>query len=112
MTTNTVYFIEPSPDGDYLIELEQSLSKDGYSLSYTEKDILLMTELKQLLLEKGATAILEQESLLEAILPDNTPRNAVLDTLKYKLNHCSPMQSLHIIDPYLYPTGNDADYIA
>ena len=111
MSSNTIYYIKPPPDGDYLLELAQKLSSDGYSISYTEKEILLMTELKQTLLDKGATAILSQELLTEEVLPDNTPRNAVFDTLKYLLNRCSPTQSLHIIDPYLYPSNQDSDYI-
>ena len=111
MTTSTVYFIKPPPDGDYLIKLAQRLSKDGYNLSYTDKEIFLITELKHVLLEKGATAILSQQLLTEEFLPDSAPRNTVLDTLRYKLNRCSPKQSLHIIDPYLYPSNNDADYV-
>lgn len=112
MHSKTIYFIEPSPNGDYLLDLAQKLSSDGYSLSYTEKEIFLMTEMKQVLLEKGATSILSQQLLTEEVLPDSTPRNAILDTLKYKLNRCAPQQSLHIIDPYLYPTNYDSDYIA
>ena len=112
MSSRTIYFIEPPPSGDYLIELAQQLSNDGFNLSYTEKEILLMTEMKQVLLEKGATSILSQQLLTEEVLPDSTPRNAVLDTLKYKLNRCLPQQSLHIIDPYLYPSNYDSDYIS
>lgn len=111
MTSNTIYLIEPSPDGDYLIDLAQKLSGDGFSLSYTDKEILLMTEIKQVLLEKGATSILSQQLLTEEVLPDSTPRNAVLDTLKFKLNRCNPINSLHIIDPYLYPSNYDQDYL-
>ena len=112
MSSSTIYYINPPPDGDYLLELAQKISKDGYSLSFGEKEILLMTETKQILLDKGPTAILSQEVLTEEVLPDNTPRNAVLDTLKYKLNRCSASQSLHIIDPYLYPSTQDSDYVS
>ncbi len=111
MTSKTIYFIEPPPDGDYLIDLSQKLSSDGYSLSYTDKKTILMTEMKQVLLEKGATAILSKQLLAEEVLPDSTPRNAVLDTLKFKLNRCTPSTSLHIIDPYVYPSNYDQDYI-
>ncbi len=112
MQSKTIYFIEPSPNGDYLLYLAQKLSSDGYILSYTEKEIFLMTETKQMLLEKGTSSILSQQLLTEEVLPDSTPRNAVLDTLKCMLNRCAPKQSLHIIDPYLYPTNCDCDYIA
>jgi len=112
MSSSTIYYINPPPDGDYLIELAQRLSTDGYNLSSGEKEILLMTGIKQILLDKGPTAILSQELLTEEVLPDNTPRNAVLDTLKYKLNHCSATRSLHIIDPYLYPSIQDPDYVS
>ncbi len=70
-----------------------------------------MTEMKQVLLEKGATSILSQQLLTEEVLPDSTPRNAVIDTLKYKLNRCNPKNSLHIIDPYLFPSNYDSDYV-
>ena len=112
MTLKTIYFIEPPPDGDYLINLAQKLSSDGYSLSYIDKEIFLTTEIKQVLLDKGITSILSQQLLPEEVLPDSTPRNAVIDILKYKLNRCNPNDSLHIIDPYLYPSNYDQDYIA
>jgi len=68
--------------------------------------------LKQILLEKGVTSILSQQLLTEEVLPDGTPRNAVIDTLKYKLNRCNPNNTLHIIDPYLYPQNYDPNYIS
>jgi len=111
MSPSTIYYIDPTPDGEYLLELAQNMSNDGYRLSFGEKEILLMAETKQMLLDKGPTVILSQELLMEEVLPDNTPRNAVLDTLKYKLNRCSATQSLHIIDPYLYPSAQDPDYV-
>ena len=104
------YFIRPIPDGDYLIALSRKLSKDGYELVSVQKDIFLLQNIRQVLLEKGATAILSQQLLNEEVLPDNTPRNFIIDTLRYKLDRCSPTQSLLIIDPYLYPAKEDSDY--
>ncbi|WP_373033785.1 hypothetical protein [Sulfurovum sp.] len=111
MSSNNLYIIEPSPDSDYIIKLAEQLSKDGYRLLSTTKDVLLFTEMKQVLLDESVTDILSRELLTEAVLPDSTPRNAVLDTLKYKLNRCTATNSLLIVDPYLYPANYDTDYI-
>jgi hypothetical protein len=86
----------------------------GYCLSsteyYTEKEISLRLEAIDLIKEKGTTNILSKQLLTEEVLPDNTSKDVVLDTLRYKLNRINPQISLIIIDPYLFPKNNDADY--
>jgi hypothetical protein len=111
MTHEEVFFIEPAPSGEYRLSLNQQMMKDGFRLSCVDKRIFALQEARHLLLEKGITAILTSQQLNEEVLPDNTPRNAVLDTLKYKIEQCRPSQSVLLIDPYLFPSLPDSDYI-
>ncbi len=107
----SVYFINPPPSGEFLIELSQQLSNRGHNLSYTSKNILVRESIKQLVLDTGVTKLVSRQFLTEEILSDKTPRNAVLDTLRYKLDRCQPRGTLLIIDPYIYPQNPDADYV-
>ncbi len=59
--SDIVYFIAPAPSGDFLLELSQELTKHGYKLSYSAKEIFVAPEVKQILLEKGSTAILSNQ---------------------------------------------------
>ena len=88
------------------------MMKDGFSLSCIDKRIFVQEEARSLLLEKGCTAILTSQQLNEEVLPDSTPRNAIIDTLRYKIDQCFPSQTLLIVDPYLFPTNPDPDYLA
>ena len=70
-----------------------------------------MFRTKQILKDKGTSAILAQQELNEEVLPDNTPRALLLETVKYKLDRCGPTTSLLLIDPYINPTFKAAsDY--
>lgn len=70
-----------------------------------------MLEAQSLIKERGPSAILRAAMLTEAVLPDNTPRDELLDTIKYQLNRCDPTESLLIVDPYLFPSNPDTDYL-
>ena len=107
-----VYLIDPSPSAEFLIKLAQHLSLHAHNLSFTSKEILLMESVKQMLLDIGETVIVSRQLLTEEVLPDKTPRSAVLDTLRYKLNRCQPRGTLLIVDPYIFPETHDADYVA
>jgi hypothetical protein len=107
-----VYLIDPPPSVEFLSKLAQHLSLHGHNLSYIGKEILLMESVKQMLLDIGETVIVSRQLLTEEVLPDKTPRAAVLDTLRYKLNRCQPRGTLLIVDPYIYPETPDPDYVA
>jgi hypothetical protein len=110
MTNDSVYFMEPDPDGLELITIAKYLRDRGYSLTYGTKDALLMEGAKQILKDQGATRILSRQLLTEEVLPDNSPRGLLLDTLTYKLDRCAPTTSMLLIDPYLYPLSHDHSY--
>lgn len=112
MTQDEVFFIEPIPDADQRLILHQHMRKYGFNLSSVDTRILVWQEVKRLLLEKGATAILTRQQLNEEVLPDSTPRNVIVDTLRYKISQCHPNQSMLIIDPYLFPSSPDHDYLS
>jgi hypothetical protein len=111
MKPSIALFLDPEPSGAQLIELAEELKTKGYSLSFMDIPLLVRLEMKSILLEKGATAVLSFGPLNEEVLPDNAPRDSVADTLRYKLNRCAPTSSLLIIDPYLYPIAADPDYV-
>lgn len=96
--------------GDDLIKIAKYANQIGYDLSYGTLEILLMMKAKDLIKEIGITKILSMQLITEEVLPDNTQKNVLLDTLKYKLNRIAPVKSLLIIDPYLYPNNPDTDY--
>lgn len=112
MKASIAFFLDPQPHGDQVLELAQELKAKGYSLSFTDIGLLVRLEMKPILLEKGPTAVISFGPLNEEVLPDNTPRDSIADTLRYKLNRCAPTRSLMIIDPYLYPVSPDPDYEA
>jgi hypothetical protein len=110
MAPNSVYFLDPEPEGLTLIELANLLRERGFGLSQSTKDVLLMESVKQLLKDQGATRILSRQLLTEEVLPDHVPRSLLLETLNYKLDRCAATASMTIIDPYLYPHARDANY--
>ena len=112
MEHDEIFFIKPLPSTDYRLELQQHIKRDGYNLSYIDKRVFIEKEMKSVLLKKGVTAILTNQQLKEEVLPDNTPRNVVLDTLRYKIDQCEASQSILIIDPYLFPFNSDSDYLS
>lgn len=112
MSYDKIFFISPPPSSDYCMELEEYISKDGHSLRYTEKSVFLQQEMKSFLLAKGITELLTTQQLNEEVLADNTPRSALLDILRYKIDRCAATQSILIIDPYLFPSKPDTDYLS
>jgi hypothetical protein len=109
----TYYLFEPeSPPIEYLGKLQQILKRDGYSLSLIPSGIADLSAISERILSLGMTALLRGRTLLtEEVLPDSTPRSEVEDTLRYKLKMMNAENTLHIIDPYIYPRGSDADYL-
>jgi hypothetical protein len=110
MKARFAFFLDPEPGGDQLVQLAQDLQADGYSLHYMDISLLVRLEMKPILLEKGATAVLSFGPINEEVLPDNTPRDCIADTLRYKLNRCAPTSTLMLIDPYIFPSQPDPGY--
>lgn len=104
--------MEPDPTGDDLIAVGRTLSEMGINLSYDSVDTACRLEAARMLRDYGARTILASEPLTEAVLPDNTPRDDLLDTLRYQLNRCQASRSLLVVDPYLFPTAPDPKYQA
>jgi hypothetical protein len=104
------YFFDPEPPIEAVMQLANDMKPKGYSLTYVDKSVFVRLEMKAILLAKGATAVLSHSSLNEDVLPDNTPKDTIADTLRYKLKWCAPTSSLTIIDPYMYPNAPDPDY--
>ena len=94
---DTCYFLKPEPGGDELLALAQSLSDMGYSLSCLSKSMVCRLEAKEILREHGARSVLTWGLMNEAVLPDNTPRDELLDTLRYQHGRCAATETLLVI---------------
>ncbi len=106
----TIYFTEPPLPGDLVLELAQRLSEQGYSLNQTDEDVVVRLGTGDLLREIGVSKTLRLQPLTEAVLPDNTPREVLLDTIRYQLAQCKAVHTLLVVDPYLFPAQPDLTY--
>jgi hypothetical protein len=112
MASNSIYIIEPNPDNDYLMKLERFLSKEEYHLSIADEEDLCFAIAKEFILKYGTTKMLSMQPLNEQVLPDNTSRDIISDILKTYLRSFIGCSSILIIDPYLYSSNSDSDYIS
>jgi len=108
--SDTIFLIEPEPNGDEIIEIANILKSKGFDISFTSEEIRLMLRTKKYILENGITNILSTELLQEETLPDNTSRDVLLNVLKYKLLQINATDKITIIDSFLYPNNPDSDY--
>lgn len=106
-----LYTIEPPLPIERLVEVADQVRGMGSSLQEITSPWLAL-QAQHLLKEQGARSLLSLTSLTEAVLPDNTPRDVLLETIRYQLNSCRPTTSLLIVDPYLFPSQPDANYRA
>lgn len=104
------YFLKPEPGGDDLFAVADLLAAKGFELSQSRTSIVARLAAKDLLRDHGPRSLLNWGPLNESVLPDNTPRDVLIDTLRYQLNRCQPTASLLVIDPYLFPSRPDANY--
>ena len=61
---------------------------------------------------RGITVYTNSVRLQEALLPDNTTREDLLDLMRYMVRNIQASAELLIIDPYLFPSTPDPDYIS
>jgi hypothetical protein len=114
-----LYFFEPAagspenPTGEIELEVQAFLAARGYNLAKLREDIYLTTTVGKAIRDKGPTYYLDIDPINESVLPDNTNRGVLSDTLRFLLTMMNPADELLIIDPYLFrPDPADADYIA
>jgi len=105
-----LFFMTPDPGGDNIRIVGDFLRKLGISLSFQDSKIFLMENVKDIIYERGITSLLSMQLLTEEVLSDLSPRNKIVDILKYKLSQIIPTNSLLIIDSYLFPKETDSDY--
>ena len=100
-----IFFVEKELGGDDLLEALHCLAENGGDVGYSnDEDVYFQERAGKMVLEKGGSRIIaESGTLVEAVLPDNTPRSALADTLRYMLKMMNPEKELLIIDPYLFP---------
>jgi len=110
MEHKTFFSLSPEPKGDDIMKLGEIVEEMGYDLALIDAETLILLGAQKLIKEKGITSILSTQILMEDVLRDATPRNTILDILKYKLYQLAPNDNLLVIDPYLFPPNPDTDY--
>ena len=92
MTNHTLYHFDPPLGEENLLQLAEFTRELGSTL-FQETSASLVLEAQNLIRERGPSAILRTGLLTKAVLPDNRPRDQLLDTIRYQLNRCNPTQS-------------------
>lgn len=105
----TYFITEPELGGDDFFKLVDAARELGYSLSYIDSEIQNRLDVKEYITREGITSIMRWGDLMEEMLPDNTSRSLLLETVRYKLQQLNASQSLTIVDPYLFPSTPDAN---
>jgi hypothetical protein len=108
--SDILYKFEPPLQGDHVLELAE-LARARGSTMHQLTSAWMIAEAQNLIRDLGPAAILRRQLLTEAVLPDQTPRDQLLDTIRYQLSQCRPTTSLLIIDPYLFPSNADSTYL-
>lgn len=105
-----VFYTTKKLGGDDLQQILQFLQEKGSEVGFNnDVDHYFQEWAGKNVLEKGASRVIrESGSLNEAVLPDNTPRSALADTVRFMLTLTKPENELLIIDPYLFPTPSAA----
>jgi hypothetical protein len=113
-----VYFMRPTrddlpanPSHEILLTIHEMLKAAGYELCLSSEDSYAFEQTKKGILEGGITRYTNSQLLRESVLPDNTPREELLDLMRYMVRNIQATVELLIIDPYIFPSNPDADYI-
>lgn len=114
-----IFFIEPAQKGaakappwEMILAIADMLKAAGFDLRYAQESGYLLDKIKQGIQEKGITHFTNTIPLREHVLPDNTKLEEHLDLLRYMLRNIQASDELLIIDPYLFPSNPEADYIS
>jgi hypothetical protein len=107
-----IFFIEPTredlpkaPPHPVLFAVLDVLQAAGYTLKLAQEDAYIFDKVKEAIREKGITYFTNTVHLMEGILPDNTPREDLVDNLLYMVRNIQAKNELLLIDPYLCCTG-------
>jgi len=113
-----IFFIEAiledlpkEPPWALVLAANDVLRQAGYSLSTAREGSYIFDKIKEGIREKGIIHYTNTISLMEGVLPDNIPREDLVDLLRYMVRNIQASNELLIIDPYLFPDNPDADYI-
>lgn len=95
------------PNVDDQLEIHGFLKTLGFGLLSQPEKIFLMSKVGDMIREYGPTKCLSFQDLNESVLPANTPRHALRDTLRFHLSMLEPSSELLLIDHYLFPIHPD-----
>lgn len=107
-----IYEIDPPLQGDEVLQLQAFARTLNKTVRIPPADMAFREEMKDFLIKFGPTRAVSWGSLNEDVLPDNTPRSVLVETLRLKLALCAPSDSFIVVDPYLFPPTPDASYLA
>ena len=100
------------PSHELLLAIDDRLKVAGYELRLTSESSYAFDQTARGIREKGITHFISAIPLQEAVLPDNTPREELTDLLRYMVSNIQASDELLLIDPYLFPSNPDSDYVA
>jgi hypothetical protein len=103
--------LDEEPPWDLVLKVTDLLKAEGYDLRYSQERSYLFDKIVEGIREHGITHYTDAVPLLEAVLPDGTRQEEHLDLLRSMLRTIAPKRELLLIDPYLFPTGADPDYV-
>src|SRR5437879_3790241 len=105
-----IFFFSPTrddlpeePPWEIVLAISATLKAAGYDLRVAQERSFLFDKITQGIREKGITYYTNSIPLLEGLLPDNTPRDDLVDLLRYMVRNIQPSDELLLIDPYLFP---------
>jgi hypothetical protein len=106
--------VDPKSDADFtefILEYHKNPILQKFEIKIIEDHHLIEREkIKELLIEKGQTALLSQDLLLEHLVIKGTPQNTIIKILQQYLDKVDIDKELIIVDPYFYPSRHSASY--
>lgn len=96
---------------DFVVEYSNNPILQKFDIKILQERHLYDSEsIKELIVEKGQTALLKEELLLEHLVVTGTPQNIIVKILQRYLDKVEIDNELIIVDPYLYPSRHPANY--
>ena len=112
-----IYFMRPTKEGnpadpphDVLMKIHNLLEQAGYALEMQAESSFEYERIRAGIIKNGITHYTNTVKIQEAVLPDKTDRDELVDLLRYMVRNIQASEELVIIDPYIF-APMDAGYI-
>ena len=96
---------------EFVVECANNPILKNFDISIIEeRDSINITEIKDLIIEKGQTDILSQGPLLEQLVTKGEFPNVIVKILHTYLDKMTIDKELIIVDPYFFPSNYQSNY--